>query len=87
MHVHCPGLAWKAFRGWQADELLHPMTCGRDSKHGPLSIAAWIEDGDKGGELRAICLECGYTQDDFPEPVLKYRPDCTKKLRELLKRD
>jgi hypothetical protein len=51
---------------WQADMMVHPLTCGNDSNH--RSLAPEVRDD----EVILRCLDCDYEQDHIPEVVLKW---------------
>jgi hypothetical protein len=52
----------KAIKRWQKNDMVHPLTCGKDSSH---ILEASI--GEKGVFLK--CPKCNYTQDWIPEVV------------------
>jgi hypothetical protein len=56
----------KAIEAWQANEELHPLTCGEDSNHHPLR-----PDEDENGSVILRCPDCDYTQDNIPSVVFE----------------
>lgn len=66
----------KAVAAWQADERIHPLTCGNDSRH-TLLVAA-----ENGNEVILKCLDCDYVQVHIPPVVyenhLRRRHDSNK---------
>jgi len=54
-----------AVRAWQANGLVHPLTCGKSSSHQPLEPVA------EAGIVVLQCLNCGYRQDWIPEIVIR----------------
>ena len=49
---------------WQTSPYIHPLTCGNDSMH------ADLEPKEEDGEVKLVCVDCGYTQ-EIPDLVLQ----------------
>jgi hypothetical protein len=56
----------EAVKAWQNNTSIHPLTCGKDSKHKGLIPV------EKDGEVILKCPDCGYIQKCIPDAVLQY---------------
>jgi len=69
----------KAVEEWQANETIHPLTCGIDSNHRPLKAVG------RDGKVILICLDCEYTHTAVPECVIKaHLEDMHRRRKEML---
>ena len=59
----------EAVRRWQGSGLVHPLTCGNESRHGNLAPVEFERT------VVLICPACDYQQRTIPQIVLKMRPD------------
>ena len=51
-------------RAWQANGMVHPLTCGNDSSHAKLVPV------EADGKVILTCSDCDYRQDWIPNIVL-----------------
>lgn len=54
---------------WQNSVLVHPLTCGNDSRHQVL-VPRELD-----GKVVLVCLDCDYVQDHIPEIVMNEHLD------------
>jgi hypothetical protein len=67
-------------KAWQNAGFLHPMTCGKDSKHAPLVAQA------TSNEVVLKCPDCDYVQEYIPDAVLRSEPEDLRKAKEEFKK-
>ena len=56
----------EAVEMWQANNEMHPLTCGYSSEHSPLIVR------DIEGHIILSCLDCLYAQETIPKVVIKH---------------
>jgi hypothetical protein len=58
-----------AVNAWQSSGVVHPLTCGNNSRHRPLVPK---EEGDR--DVVLVCLDCDYRQTNIPGVVTRTPP-------------
>ena len=56
----------EAVSDWQANDMLHDLTCGNDSDHAPLIPK------EENGKVILVCSDCDYKQEHILEVVKQY---------------
>ena len=69
----------KAVEAYQNAKVVHPLTCGNDSRHSNLVAE------ERTGQVVLVCLDCNYVQIFIPDCVLHCQ-DVIKKMEEDIER-
>ena len=64
-----------AVLAWQANDTVHPLTCGKDSSHRPL------EPVKEGRRVILKCPDCDYIQTVIPQVVIEMGPKLSRSVR------